>query len=116
MQSGLNISNANPSFGIVRYGKGVEEHIRKMGHHTAITFRVIGIRNRENPIGIDLSVVRRFGKDRLAATVGCKTFVENIILNPICTLKRAIKNADKIYAHQQYMRELTKGMKIPVIK
>ena len=115
MHTGLNVNSVNPSFGIVRYGKGVEEYIRSIGHSNAIEFRVMCIKNSENPIGIDLSIVERFGKARLAATVGCKTFVENIFRNPVCTLKKAIKNAERIYSHQQQVREITNGMNIPII-
>lgn len=109
----MDITNYQPSFGIVRYGAGVEEYIRKMGHYKAIEFRVIGIHNRDNPIGIDLAIVKRFGKERLAAIVGYKFFVENIFLNPIVTLKRAIAKANKIHKHQEYIKKITKGMTIP---
>ena len=109
----MEIKNNQPSFGMVRYGQGVEEHIRKMGHRKAVEFRVIGINNKENPIGIDLSIVKRFGKERLKATVGCKSFVENFLFNPIVTLKRAVSNANRIYAHQQEVKELNAGMVVP---
>lgn len=103
----MEVKKYEPSFGIVRYGQGVEEHIRKMGHYKAIEFRVIGIMNRENPIGIDLSIVERFGKPRLKATVGVKEYVENFFRNPICVLSKAVKNANSIYEHQQIVQKET---------
>lgn len=109
----MEIRKFEPSFGMVRYGAGVEDYIKTLGHHDAINFRVIGIRNRENPIGIDLSLVKRFGKTRLKAELGVKSYIENIFVNPICTLKRAIKNANRIFEHQQFMKKETEGMKIP---
>lgn len=109
----MEIRKCEPSFGMVRYGKGVEDYIRTMGHYKAIEFRVIGINNRENPVGIDLSLIKRFGRTRLKAQIGAKAWVENMFRNPICVLSKAVKKANKIYEHQQYIKEITKGMNIP---
>ena len=111
----MEVRRYEPSFGIVRYGKGVEEHIRKMGHAKAIEFRVIGINNKNNPIGIDLSIIKKFGRDRLKAEIGYKSFIENIFINSVNTLKRAVKNANNIYEHQKKINDDMKGMVIPHI-
>ncbi|MBQ6517066.1 hypothetical protein IJI31_07815 [bacterium] len=109
----MEIRKCEPSFGMVNYGKGVSEYISSLPHRHAIEFRVAAIVNKTNPINIDLSLVKKFGKTRLKAQVGVQEFVENIFRTPVCVLKKAIKRANKINEHQIQMRELTKGMNIP---
>lgn len=96
----MEINSYQPSFGMVKYGEGVADYVKTLGRYKAVEFRVIGIKNRENPIVVDLSLVKKFGRIRLKAEVGAKSYVENMFRNAICTLAKAVKKANEIYEHR----------------
>lgn len=95
--------------------KSAERFIICLPYDKAIEVKVMEMESRRNPIDYYVSTINKNGKEKIAVEVGTKKFVQNILRNPIKTIRAGKEYAEKLNAEQQSQKELTSGMTIPKI-
>lgn len=74
----------------------VTQYIDKLPYEQRVKISLAKFRQKDNTLNVILSLVRRFGKDRLRASVGEKDYTQGIFYNAAETVCKAASDADKI--------------------
>lgn len=97
MQININSKQSTPQFCMALKASHLRHYkLRYFKPEDYVTYDIISCRQKNNPYNIMISTVKKFGRERLQAKIGGKTFVENIFRGPIKTLLKAEKEADKL--------------------
>ena len=97
MQINMNTNQSTPRFGMAVKASHLRNYkFRHFKPEDHMAYDIIVNRQKRNPCNIHVNTVKKFGRERLQAKVGGKTFVENIFRGPIKTLLKAEKEANKI--------------------
>ena len=117
----METNRIQPSFGMIKYYRNqesaVRSYINRFPYKITSVIKAEEHRQLNNPTDIFLSLVNTVFGTRMQARVGLKTYTEGTIRrNPIKTIIRAGKEADRLTDYQAAKRELTQGMNIPQLR